>query len=130
MILKLLLKIWPAVTPILIYCLWILAQTIVKQIIVNNAKKRLGKIINATYQDLNQSTEESIKNQSEQQKRASNFSLANKNFIIVLYLSFFTALICFLFFAISVPKIENGQYVPAHIEKDGKIITGKIIDKE
>jgi Mg2+/citrate symporter len=129
MILKLLLKIWPSLMPIFIYCLWIFVQTIIKQIIIKNAKKRLGKIINATYQDLNKSTEEFTQDQSEQKEKIRNFSLANKNFIIVLYLSFFTAIVCFLFFAVNVPKIEGGQYIPAHIERDGKITKGQIIEK-
>lgn len=117
MILKLLLKIWPALTPILLYCLWILVQVIARKI-----KRKSGKIIDATYEEVgvNQKMDGDIK------KKVGDFSLHNKQFIMVLYLSFFVAIICFLFFAIRVPKIEEGKYVPAHI-KGGIVVPGKII---
>jgi hypothetical protein len=121
MILKLLLKIWPALTPIIIYCLWILAQKIAYKIIAKKISKA-GKIINATYSEVNKD-EENSKNTEES---IGNFSLQNRKFIMVLYSSFFIAIICFLFFAIRVPKIENGKYVPAYME-DGKVVPGKIV---
>ena len=129
MILKLLLKIWPAITPIIIYCFWLFVQSIIKKTIAKNTHKKLGKIIEATYQEFDSNTEKPTHNQVNSQEKISDFSLNNKNFIIVLYFSFFIAIICFLFFAISVPRIENGKYVPAHIE-DGKITTGKIIEDQ
>lgn len=118
MILKFLLKIWPALLPILIYCLWILVQKIIYKFFA----KKAGKIIDATYEEVN-NKEEKKQNPTD---KAGNFSLHNRQFIMILYLSFFIAIICFLFFAIRVPKIENGKYVPAHIE-NGKIIPGEII---
>ncbi len=120
MIIKLLLKIWPALTPILIYCLWILAQKIAYRILT----KKAGRIINATYQEVNPNRSNQKEDNKETQK-VSHFSLQNRQFIIVLYLSFFIAIVCFLFFAIRVPRIEGGKYIPAHME-NGKIIPSKI----
>ncbi len=119
MIIKLLLKIWPALLPIIIYCLWIIAMAIVKKMIAKSLAKKSGKIIDATYQE--------IKNEQKIDPIIGNFSLQNRQFIIVLYLSFFIAIICFLFFAIRVPYIEGGKYIPAHME-DGKIVPAEIID--
>ncbi len=119
MILKLLLKIWPALIPLLIYCLWLLVRAFARKMIAKHLVKKSEKIINATYQE--------IKPEPKTDPLMSNFSLQNRQFIVVLYLSFFVAIICFLFFAISVPHIEKGQYIPAHIE-DGKVIPGKIIE--
>jgi hypothetical protein len=119
MIIKLLLKIWPALLPIIIYCLWIIAMAIAKKMIAKSLAKKSGKIIDATYQE--------IKNEQKIDPIIGNFSLQNRQFIIVLYLSFFIAIICFLFFAIRIPYIEGGKYIPAHME-DGKIVPAEIID--
>ncbi len=73
-----------------------------------------GKIIDAIYNEKN--------------KSFGDFSLQNRQFIMTLYLSFFLALICFLFFAIRVPRVEKGEYIPAHIE-EGKIVPARIISK-
>ena len=124
MIIRFLLKIWPALLPILVYCLWIVLQKTTQKIITKNSSKKSGKIINATYHE--------VKNEIEPNKigaKVGNFSLQNQHFIIVLYLSFFVAIICFLFFAIRIPNVEEDQYIPAHVE-NGKIIPGKIIDRK
>ena len=118
MIIKLLLKIWPALLPILIYCLWILAQRIFNKL----WNRKSARIINATYQEVNPNHKES----DQTNDKINDFSLQNHRFIVVLYLSFFVAIICFLFFAIRVQLIEDGKYVPAHME-EGKIVPGAII---
>ena len=118
MIIKLLLKIWPALLPILIYCLWILAQRIFNKL----WNRKSARIINATYQEVNPNHKES----DQTNDKINDFSLQNHRFIVVLYLSFFVAIICFLFFAIRVPLIEDGKYVTAHME-EGKIVPGAII---
>ena len=115
---KILVEILPAFLPIIIYFLWLLVRMSARKIIVKNLEKS-GKIINATYQE--------VKNDQKTDQIISDFSLQNKNFIIVLYLSFFIAIICFLFFALRVPKIENGKYIPAHIE-NSKIIPSRIVE--
>ena len=123
MIIKLLLKIWPALLPILIYCLWILAQRIFNKL----WNRKSARIINATYQEVNhQEVNPNHKESDQTNDKINDFSLQNHRFIVVLYLSFFVAIICFLFFAIRVPLIEDGKYVPAHME-EGKIVPGAII---
>lgn len=120
MILKILIELLPALLPVLVYCLWLLVRGIARKMIVRGLRKKSEKIINATY--------EAIRKEPKVDPIISDFSLQNRQFIIVLYLSFFTAIICFLFFAIRVPNIEKGEYVPAHME-NGKVIEGKIIEK-
>ncbi len=81
----------------------------------------MGKVIDATYEEIK--PKENTKNQ-----QTGNFSLKNRQFIIVLYLSLFIAIICFLFFAIRLPNIVEGNYIPAHIE-NGKVVPAQIIKK-
>ncbi len=119
---KLLLKIWPALTPIIIYFLWILAQKLAYKIIARKIAKKAGRIIDATYQEVNPNN-----TQDNKKGKVGDFSLQNRQFIMVLYLSLFIAIICFLFFAIRVPKIEKGEYVPAHME-NGKVLPGRIVE--
>ncbi|MCE3255578.1 MAG: hypothetical protein K0R25_1072 [Rickettsiaceae bacterium] len=124
MIIKFLLKIWPALLPILIYCLWIAFKKINRAIIAKREAEKSGKIINATYQE----AEKNVGKQNDE-KAVGDFSLYNQRFVTILYLSLFIAIICFLFFAIRVPRIEKGEYVPAHIE-NGKVVPGKIIEMQ
>ena len=120
----LLFKIWPALLPILIYFLWLLFRSLIKKTSDGSSKKK-GKIIDATYQEVDNQSNNSSKNLG----KVGDLSLQNQQFMMVLYLSFFVAIVCFLFFAIRVPYIEKGQYVPAHLE-DGKIVSGKIYDQK
>lgn len=120
--LKLLLKIWPAITPILIYFFWIMAKRIAR----NLAIKKVNKIIDGEFFEVNDKGE---KIKKAEEKPVGDFSLKNRHFIITLYLSFFIAILCFLFFAIRVPKVEHGKYVPPHME-NGKVIPGKVIEIE
>ena len=101
--LRFLLKIWPALLPIAIYSLWLWA-------------KKKSKSIDATYQELDK----------DGKPKQGDFSLQNRKFIVVLYLSLLIAILCFLFFAIRVPNIEEGTYVPAHM-KNGKVIPAEIV---
>jgi len=94
---KILLKIWPAVTPILIYVLYQLFF-----------KKLLNKIYKSK-NDFNQSNSAKIidaeveevvgQKNTEAKKTANIFSLHNKNFIIILYLSLILAIFAVLSFA-------------------------------
>jgi hypothetical protein len=118
MILKILIELLPALLPILVYCLWLFVRAIARKMIIKNLEKKAGGIIDATYEE--------IKKEPKVDPIISNFSLQNRQFIIVLYLSFFIAIICFLFFAIRVPHIEKGEYVPAYIE-NGEVVPSKIV---
>ncbi|MFT6106038.1 MAG: hypothetical protein ACJA0S_000971 [Rickettsiales bacterium] len=124
MIIKLLLKIWPAITPILIYSLWLLAKGIARKIIMRSLDKKANKIIDGVFEEVNKEQKGDVK----EEKVIGDFSLENRQFILVLYVSIFIAIICFLFFALNSPKIAEGQYVPAHIE-NGKIMPARIIEK-
>lgn len=118
MILKILIELLPALLPIILYCLWLFVRIIARKMIIYNLEKKSEKIINATYEE--------IKKEPKIDPIIGDFSLQNRQFIIVLYLSFFIAIICFLFFALRVPRVENGQYVPAYIE-NGEIVPSKIV---
>ncbi len=120
MILRILIELLPALLPIFIYCLWLFVRAIARRMIVKSLAKKSGKILDATYEE--------IKNEEKSDPIISDFSLQNRQFITVLYLSFFIMIICFLFFAIRVPRIEKGEYIPAHME-NGKVMPGKIIEK-
>jgi hypothetical protein len=125
MLLKLILKIWPAITPILIYFFWILAKRIARNLAMKAANKVANKIIDGEFVEVNNKGKK-IK----EEDNVGDFSLQNKHFIITLYLSFFVAIICFLFFALQVPKMEKGvKYIPPHM-KNGKVISGKIVEIE
>ncbi len=87
MILKLLLKIWPALTPIAIYFFF----TIFKFFLIRLLKKK--SYIEADYQDINQS--------SKANNKPSPYSLKNKQFVFVVYLSLILLIISFLSFAIN-----------------------------
>ncbi len=110
MILKILLKIWPALVPLILYLFWIY---VIDRIILKKLKK--SKIINAEFEEVRQN------------KIINPFSLKNYRFIFTIYLSLILLIISFLFLAVRTPNIENGKYIPAKI-KDGKVISGKIIE--
>ncbi|MES2677220.1 MAG: hypothetical protein V4612_02755 [Pseudomonadota bacterium] len=119
MILRILIELLPALVPIFVYCLWLFVRRIARRMIVKNLAKKSGKILDATYEE--------VKNEEKNDPIISDFSLQNRQFITVLYLSFFIMIICFLFFAIRVPRIEKGRYIPAHLE-NGKIVPAKIVE--
>ncbi|MFT6077120.1 MAG: hypothetical protein ACJA02_000489 [Myxococcota bacterium] len=122
MIIKLLLKIWPAITPILIYFLWTLAKGIARKMIMRNLNKKANKIIDGVFEEVDKDQKDNV----DKEEKVGDFSLQNRQFILVLYISIFVAIICFLFFALNSPQIDEGKYVPAHIE-NGKIMPARII---
>jgi len=111
MLIRLLLKIWPALTPFLLYGLWILAMRII------TIRQRKKGFIDAQYEVVNGKS------------KIGHFSLKNPRFVLVIYASLILMVISFLFFAITSPRIESGNYIPAE-SKDGKIIPGKIIKSD
>jgi hypothetical protein len=86
MILKILLKVWPALLPIILYIIW---NFLVKKLLIKIFTKK--DYIEANYQDLN---EDQKKNET------SPYSLKNKQFIFVIYLSLIFLIISFLSFAL------------------------------
>lgn len=111
MLVKILMKIWPALTPILMYILW---QYVLKKIVnkIYNTKKNSanqhnfhtdssGKIIDAEVVEVGgKKTENANESKVENAKIMQNiFSFHNKNFIIVLYISLVIAIFCIISFA-------------------------------
>lgn len=113
MLLKLLLKIWPALVPIVIYLLWFL--------VFKKNFKRLDKneIIDGEFQE--------IYNQKNQIRKepSSNFSLKDPKFIAAVYLSLITAIICFLVFAITSTVKKSNNYEPAGL-RGGDVTSDKL----
>lgn len=89
--LKLLLKIWPSLTPIVFYLLWIY---VIEKFIIKKLIKK-SKIIEAEKDVGSRSTEEKFKI-----KEVGNFSLNNQTFVKVLYLTIVFAILSFLYLAV------------------------------
>ena len=92
MILKILLKLWPALIPILLYILWVWLSKKLKQ----------KDYIDADFQEV----KDDKKSNKDSTRKAKNrqigaFSLRNTIFIAVIYLSLILTILSFLFFAIS-----------------------------
>jgi len=85
MILKILLKIWPALTPIAIYFFLV----IIKRLLSKLLQKK--DYITTDYKDLNR--------RDSKNNNISPYSLSNKKFIFVIYLSLIFLIISFLSFA-------------------------------
>ena len=109
MLIKILLKIWPAITPILLYAIW---QLFIKKLINrifrknycaknnNSQSKNEEKIIEGEFAEVNKNQENqnfSEKKIDEESKKL--FSLENKNFIKILYISLILAIACLISFA-------------------------------
>ena len=104
MLIKILLKIWPALTPILLYAIW---QLFIKKIINrlfgknycvknnNSQSNNAEKIIEGEFAEVNKNQE----NQNFSEKKDNKiFSLNNKNFVRILYLSLILAIACVISF--------------------------------
>lgn len=89
---KLLLKLLPALTPVIFYFIWIyvIEKLIIKKLIKKN------NIIETEKEVGSKSTEEKFKT-----KKVGNFSLNNQNFVKILYLTLIIAIFNFIFLAIS-----------------------------
>ena len=111
MILRILLKIWPALAVIFIYLFWVF---IIERIILKKLRK--AKIIDGEFEEINNNP-----------NTPGPFSLKNRRFLFTIYLSLIALIISFLLLAVRTPNIEHGIYIPAEI-KDGKIIPGKIVE--
>ena len=109
MLIKILLKIWPAITPILLYAIW---QLFIKKLINcifrknycaknnNSQSKNEEKIIEGEFAEVNKNQE----NQNFSEKKIDEeseklFSLENKNFIKILYISLILGIACLISFA-------------------------------
>ena len=104
MLIKILLKIWPAITPILLYAIWrlfikkIINRIFRKNYCVKNNNSQSNneeKIIEGEFVEVgDKKTDEKFESKSEK-----IFSLENKNFVIILYVSLILAIACIISFA-------------------------------
>jgi hypothetical protein len=92
MLIKILLKIWPALLPIALYIIW---RLVIKKIIFKI--KERSKIINGEKIIGEKSSEKNEINNSGNLKKIFNFS--DKNFIITLYISLILMIACLIFLA-------------------------------
>lgn len=108
MLIKILLKIWPALTPILLYAIW---QLFIKKIINrifrknycvknnNSQSNNEEKIIEGEFAEVKKNQEnQNFSAQKNHQEPNKIFSLNNKNFVIILYLSLILAIVCVISF--------------------------------
>jgi len=86
--LKLILKLWPALIPIVLYLLWVY---LIKKIIIKRIIKK-DKIIDV---------EKKVGQSSTQDEVDENFTLKNKNFLIVIYISLILIILSFINLAIN-----------------------------
>jgi hypothetical protein len=108
MIIRFILKLWPAFTPILFYLFWVL---VIERFVIKRILKKKTII----------EGEKVVGEKSTAAKKISNFSLENRRFVIVLYLSFLIAIASLIITALSSPVKDFSSYTPAQY-KDGKII--------
>jgi hypothetical protein len=116
MLIKILSKIWPALTPILIYILWqyALKRLVNKAMKTNHDKKNhklqsdfSDKIIDGEAEEvIGSKVSEGVHKQGQGNSTSQNqqvgiFSLANKNFVVVLYISLIIAIISLIILAFS-----------------------------
>ncbi|MDA0902306.1 MAG: hypothetical protein O3B09_02720 [Proteobacteria bacterium] len=120
MLLKILLKIWPSLIPLSLYILWII---FLELFILKKAKNKKD-FIEGEYEEVDKAGQT---NSRFGKPMVGHFSLKNPHFVITLYISLILMIISFLFFALQVPQIEEGKYVPTEF-KDGKIIPAKIVE--
>ncbi len=85
---KAILKLWPALTPIILYVLWIFVF-----------KKLINKLFRKKDYIDGEFVEIKDKNDKNQQK-VSNFSLENPKFVIILYISLVFMIVSLIFLAI------------------------------
>ena len=109
---RFILKLWPALTPILFYLIWVF---VIERLILKKLLKK-SDIIEG---------EKIIGEKSTNVRKLSPFSLENRKFMVVLYLSIIFAIITLIISALSSPNKDTASYVPASY-KDGKIIPPKI----
>lgn len=107
MILKLIAKLWPSLTPILLYILW---TYIVEKIFLKKLLKKSNVIEGQKIVGQKSTTINSFP----------TFSLKNKRFLLSLYCSVILAIISLILFALSDIENRNTHYIPAKYE-NGKI---------
>ncbi len=118
---KFLIKIWPALLPILVYVLWVL---VIERIIARTFFKKKPEATNSIdgeYKVVGEGESSSSQDFNHKNHIKSRFSITNRDFLIVLYTTLVFAILILIYTAISAPKGDQKTFVPAKIE-DGRII--------
>ncbi len=100
MLLKIISRIWPALLPIFLYLVWVY---FLKRLLLKISKKKEiidGEVIDDEKIVGEKSTQASKKNANQSQKQ-NNFSLQNRHFVFVLYLSLVLAILSFIALALN-----------------------------
>ena len=105
MLLKLLLKFWPSLVPISLYLFWVL---IIEEIIIKRIVNR--KKFTTNYQIIDAKKQQG-------NPKPSPFSLKNKLFIAVIFVTILFTILSFFYLAFH-DAPQKGQYVPAKIENN------------
>ncbi len=109
---RFILKLWPALTPILFYLFWVF---VIERILLKRILKKKTII----------EGEKVVGEKTTAEKKISHFSLENRRFVAVLYLSLILAILTLILSALLTPNKDTSSYVPAQY-KDGKILPPKI----
>jgi hypothetical protein len=78
--LRIILKLWPALLPVVIYCLWIL---VIKKLLLQKILRKKDEI----------NGEKIVGEASTEQKKPKAFSLQNRSFVAILYFSLVLAIL-------------------------------------
>lgn len=94
MILKILLKLWPALIPIILYLLWLVVKNYYK-----NKNYIDGEFKEVNPKKVHEEKQNYQNKLHSEKENVGDFSLKNRNFILVIYFSLFAIIISFLLFA-------------------------------
>lgn len=111
MLIKLIVKLWPSFIPVISYLFWVF---IIEGIVLKKLLRKKDVI----------KGEKIVGEKTTKAKKISRFSLNNRHFVIIVYLSLILAIVSLIFSAFSEPK-NNKTYIPASYE-NGKIIPSTI----
>ena len=119
MLLKLLMKIWPSIVPISLYVLWVI---IVEGIIIKKILKREKNIEEeGEYKVVGGKATKDRKNP----KKISRFSLKNRQFVIIIYISLIFGILSLIYTAFFASEVKDGKYIPAKYE-GGKVVPARV----
>jgi hypothetical protein len=98
MLIKILLKIWPAITPILLYIFWnYVIDRILKKIFKRKDTIKGDKIVKDGEKIIGESASEKLQENFKNEQKISPFSLRNRYFVIILYISFISAIFTLIY---------------------------------
>lgn len=106
MLLKILLKVWPSLVPIFAYIIWVyIVKGIILRILINLLTKRShlkkgNRVIDGEYEVVGDKSTKA-KGESSTQEQPGNFSLENRSFVVMIYLSLILLIASFIYGALN-----------------------------